>query len=123
MTVILAWYTTTAGADPGRGGVQRVTWNQGIAVTDKTIAGEKTMFKYRLDVEKISDPSCCGSFGACLDWMLQGIKSPLGLGFFLHSSMFQLHVYDSLYSQALAYSQVPSGIEFTENPPFLLKIP
>jgi len=24
--------------------------------------------------------------------------------------MFQLHVYDSLYSQALAFSQVPSGI-------------
>jgi len=24
--------------------------------------------------------------------------------------MFQLHVYDSLYSQAIAFSQVPSGI-------------
>ena len=30
-------------------------------------AGEKSMFKYRLNVEKISDPNCCGSFGACLD--------------------------------------------------------
>ena len=52
--------------------------------------------------------------GACLDCMLLGIKSPLGLGFFLHSLTFQLHVSDSLYSQALAFSQVPSGIEFNK---------
>ena len=57
------------------------------------------------------ESNCCGSFGTYLDCMLLGIKSLLGLGFFLHSSMFQLHVYDSLYSQALAFSQVPSGIE------------
>ena len=50
----------------------------------------------------------------CLDCMLLGIKSPLGLGFFLHSSTFQLHVSDSLYSKALAFSQVPSGIAFTD---------
>ena len=29
--------------------------------------------------------------------------------------MFQLHVSDSLYSQALAFSQVPSGIAFNNN--------
>ena len=32
--------------------------------------------------------------------------------FFLHSSTFQLHVSDSLYSQALAFSWVHSGIAF-----------
>ena len=57
----------------------------GVVFTDKTIAGEKSMFKYRLNAEKISDPGCCGSFGACLDCMLLGIKSSLGVGFFLYS--------------------------------------
>jgi len=33
-------------------------------------------------------------------YMLWRIKSPLGLGFFLYSSMFQSHVSDSLCSQA-----------------------
>ena len=28
------------------------------------------MFKHRLNAEKILDPSGCGSFGACLDYML-----------------------------------------------------
>ena len=54
----------------------------GIAFTDNTIAGKKSVFKYRLNAEKITDPSCCGSFGACLDCMLLRMKSPLGLGFF-----------------------------------------
>ena len=54
------------------------------------------MFKYRLNSEKISDPSCCGSFGTCLDCMLLGIKSTLGLGFFSAFFTFQL---DSLYLQ------------------------
>ena len=46
--------------------------------------------------------------------MLLGIKSPLGLGFFSAFFMFQLHVYDSLYSQTFAFSRVPSGIAFTD---------
>ena len=53
--------------------------------------------------------------------MLRGIKSPLGLEFFLHSSMFQLHVSDFLYSQALAFLQVPSGITFTGQNSCLMK--
>jgi len=51
------------------------------------------------------------SSGTCLDCILWGIKSPLGLKFFLHSSMFQLHVSDFLCLQVLASLQVPSGIE------------
>ena len=49
---------------------------------------EKLMFKYRLNAERVPDPGCCGSFRACLDSMVLRIKSALGLGFFLHSSMF-----------------------------------
>jgi len=39
--------------------------------------------------------------------MLLGIRSPLGLAAFF---TFQLHVYNSLHSQTLAFSQVSSGI-------------
>ena len=49
----------------------------------------------------ISGPGCCGSSGACLDCMLRGIKSQLGLGFFPEFFMFQLHISDSLYSRRL----------------------
>ena len=38
----------------------------------------------------------------------------LGLGFFSALFMFQLHVYDSMYLQTLAFSQVPSGIALIE---------
>ena len=48
------------------------------------------MIKYRLNTENFSDPSCCGSSGACLDCILRRINS----AFF----MFQ-PVSDFLYSQ------------------------
>ena len=48
--------------------------------------------------------ACCGSSGTC---MLRGIKSPLGLGFFSAFFTFQLHVSDSLYSQALSFLTGP----------------
>ena len=37
-----------------------------------------------------------------------------GSGIFSAFFMFQLHVYDSLYLQGLAFSQVPSGIALIE---------
>ena len=87
----------------------------GIAFTDKTIASEKLMFKYKLNAEKIKKKYK----GACLDCMLLAIKSPLSTGFglfFLQSSTFQLQV----YSQALAFSQVPGGITFTDSQMIIL---
>ena len=58
----------------------------------KLFAGEKSMFKYRLNADNISDPSCCSSSGMCLDCILWGFKSPLGLGCFSAFFTFQLHV-------------------------------
>ena len=59
----------------------------------KPFAGERSMFKYWLNAEKISDLSCCG------------------YAFFT----FYQHVSDSLYSQALHLLTGPySGIVFTE---------
>ena len=66
-------------------------------------------------------PECREDHRTQLLWLLwhmprlhvAGDQVTAGSGFFfLHSSMFQLHVSDSLYSQVLASSQVPSGIAF-----------
>ena len=44
-----------------------------------------------------------------------GDQVTTGSGIFSVFFIFQLHVSDSLYSQALAFSQVPSGIAFNNN--------
>ena len=61
------------------------------------------------------DPGCCGSSGACLDCMLQGIKLPLGLGLF--SAFFNVLVTCfrlPVFTGFIAFSQVPSGIAFNK---------
>ena len=71
------------------------------------------MFKCRLNAE-ISDPSCCSSFGTCLDCMLRGIKSPLVWDFFLHSSHFSYMFLTPCIHRLCAFSQFPNGMAFTE---------
>ena len=44
------------------------------------------MFKYVRMQKKISFQLVCGSYIACLDYMLPGVQVTAGLKFFLHSS-------------------------------------
>jgi len=66
-------------------------------------------------MQRISQiPVVYSSSGTCLDYVhVAEDQFTARSGIF--SAIFALHVYDSLYSHALAFSQVPSGIAPIEN--------
>ena len=83
----------------------------GIAFTGKTFAGEKSMFKYSRE-----------DLGSKLLWLLWrmprlyvvGDQITTGCGIFLHSSYFSYMFLTPCIHWLLAFSQVSSGIAFTE---------